>query len=157
MDPAVTSAEGSDETGIITAGMDANGHYYILDDSSGVRSPLESARETVRAYWLWHANDIIAESNQGGDMVSDLIRTVDRRPRVKLVRATRGKRIRAEPIASLYEQGLVHHVGRHQKLEEQLCTWNPLSNDSPDRLDALVWALTDLSSKKPAYQEPIVL
>ena len=157
MDPAVTSAEGSDETGIITAGIDANGHYYILADSSGVRSPLESARETVRAYWLWHANDIIAESNQGGDMVSDLIRTVDRRPRVKLVRATRGKRIRAEPIASLYEQGLVHHVGRHQKLEEQLCTWNALSRDSPDRLDALVWALTDLSSRKPAYQEPIVL
>lgn len=90
-------------------------------------------------------------------MVTDLIRSVDRRPRVKLVRATKGKRIRAEPIASLYEQGLVHHVGRFRKLEEQLCTWNPMASDSPDRTDALVWALTDLSGAQPVYQKPIIL
>ncbi len=154
VDPAVTSTEDSDETGIVVAASDGLRHYYILADSSGVRSPLESAKQVVADYWLHDADDIVAESNQGGDMVSDLIRTVDRRPRVKMVRATRGKRIRAEPIASLYEQGLVHHVGRLTKLEEQMCTWNPLSNDSPDRMDALVWALTDLSSTK-IIQKPV--
>ena len=109
----------------------------------------------MQEYWLHKADDIVAESNQGGDMVSDLIRTVDRRPRVQLVRATRGKRIRAEPIASLYEQGLVHHVGQFPQLEEQLCTWNPLSNDSPDRMDALVWAVTSLSGA-PVLAKPIL-
>lgn len=156
MDPAVTSGDDSDETGIIVAGVDARGHFYILNDSSGTRTPLESARAAVQAYHLYKANDIVAETNQGGDMVQDLIRTVDTRPRIKLVRATRGKRIRAEPIASLYEQGLVHHAGRFQTLEEQLCTWTPMSSDSPDRMDALVWALTDLSAKQAVYQEPIV-
>lgn len=155
VDPAVTSTEDSDETGIVTAAVDNRGHYYILADASGVRSPLESARTAIAEYWAHEANDIVAESNQGGDMVSDLIRTVDKRPRIKLVRATRGKRIRAEPIASLYEQGLVHHVGQFPKLEEQLCTWNPLSNDSPDRMDALVWALTDLSTAR-TIAKPLV-
>lgn len=155
VDPAVTATDSSDETGIITAGVDSRGHYYILSDVSAIRSPLESARAVVQEYWLHKADDIVAESNQGGDMVSDLIRTVDRRPRVQLVRATRGKRIRAEPIASLYEQGLVHHVGQFPQLEEQLCTWNPLSNDSPDRMDALVWAVTSLSGA-PVLAKPIL-
>lgn len=157
IDPAVTSNENSDETGIIVAGIDADGHCYILQDISISTTPMRWAKQSVEAYWLHNADDIVVETNQGGDMISDLIRTVDKRPRIKQVRATRGKRIRAEPIASLYEQGRVHHVGTFPELEEQLCTWNPISSDSPDRLDALVWALTDLTAKQPAYQPPIVL
>lgn len=157
VDPAVTSGASSDETGIIVAASDNTGHFYILDDRSGKYTPNEMVRTYTAAYWEHQANDVIAENNQGGDLIEALTHNYDRRVRYKAVRATRGKRIRAEPIVSLYEQGLVHHAGRFDQLEEQLVTWNPMSTDSPDRLDALVWALTDLSTKTPAYQPPIVL
>ena len=90
---------------------------------------------------------MIAEVNNGGDLVERVVRTIDRQIPYTAVRASRGKMIRAEPIAALYEQGKVHHVGEFKKLEEQLTTFTPDARKSPDRLDALVWAITELSSR----------
>lgn len=156
VDPAVTASAASDETGIIVGGIDHNDHIYILADKSLIGTPLEWARTVVAAYKDYGADRVIAEVNQGGDLVEANIRMVDKTIPYKAVRATRGKRIRAEPVAALYEQGRVHHVGRLPLLEDQLCTWSPLSDDSPDRLDALVWLCTELTDKTPAYQKPIV-
>lgn len=145
VDPAVTANEKSDETGIVVAGLGEDGHGYVLDDRSLVDSPSGWAHTAVRAYQAMQADRIVAEVNQGGDLVEMAIRTVDPRASYKAVRAARGKITRAEPIAALYEQGRVHHVGSFKGLEDQLCDWDPLSSpESPDRLDALVWALTEL-------------
>jgi phage terminase large subunit-like protein len=146
VDPAVTSSDTSDLTGIVVAGITADMQYYVLDDRSLRTSPDAWARVAVQAYQDWKADKIIAETNNGGDMVTLLMQQVDRSVSVKKVTATRGKQLRAEPISSLYEQGRVHHVGYFAELEEQMCEWTPLSNNSPDRLDALVWALTELNS-----------
>lgn len=155
VDPAVTSAESSDETGIIVAGIDRRGAGYVLADHSGKYSPAEWAHLVVRLYREHSADRIVAECNQGGDMVAHTIRTVDPNAPVKLVRASRGKRTRAEPVAALYEQRRVHHVGVLAQLEDQLCTWDPTSSEgSPDRLDALVWALSELMVQA-AYGEPV--
>jgi len=146
VDPAVTSGEDSDLTGIVTAGYAADGHYYILDDSSMKASPDTWARKITSNFELYKADRIIAETNNGGDLVVHLLQQVNPNLPVKKVTATRGKAVRAEPIASLYEQGRVHHVGMFPELEEQMCEWEPgVSKDSPDRMDALVWALTELS------------
>ena len=144
IDPAVTSGEDSDETGIIVAGVAQNGDAYILDDRTMKGSPNEWAQAAVAAYNRHDADLIVAEANQGGDMVETVIKTVNSRVPVKLVRASRGKRVRAEPVAALYEQGKAHHLGFWPQLEDQLCSWVPDIGSSPDRLDALVWALTDL-------------
>lgn len=144
IDPAVTSGEESAETGIVVAGADAHGEGYVIDDRSMRASPADWAAAAVAAYHTHRADVIVAEANQGGDLVSSVIRTVDPRVPVKLVRASRGKRTRAEPVAALYEQERVHHVGFLTELEDQLCSWVPDVGNSPDRLDALVWALTDL-------------
>lgn len=144
VDPAVTSGEDSAETGIVVAGVDSNGEGFVLDDRSLKASPHEWASAAVAAYHTHQADVIVAEANQGGDLVSTLIRTIDARVPVRLVRASRGKRTRAEPVAALYEQRRVHHVGFHLELEDQLCSWVPDVGSSPDRLDALVWAFTDL-------------
>jgi phage terminase large subunit-like protein len=144
VDPAVTSSESSAETGIIVAGADPHGHGYVLDDRSMRASPVDWARAVLAAYHQHKADTIVAEANQGGDLVRELLRTVDRNAPIKLVHASRGKRTRAEPISSLYEQGRVHHVGYFSDLEDQLCSWVPDVSGSPDRLDALVWAFTDL-------------
>ena len=146
IDPAVTSAATSDETGIVAAGIGNNGDYYILDDKSLRASPDAWARQAVMLYHEYKADKIIAETNNGGDMVIMLLKQVDASVPTKKVTATRGKQLRAEPISSLYEQGRVHHVGYFAELEVQMCEWTPLSNESPDRLDALVWALTELNS-----------
>ena len=146
IDPAVTSAATSDETGIVAAGIGNNGDYYILDDKSLRASPDALARQAVMLYHEYKADKIIAETNNGGDMVIMLLKQVDASVPTKKVTATRGKQLRAEPISSLYEQGRVHHVGYFAELEVQMCEWTPLSNESPDRLDALVWALTELNS-----------
>lgn len=146
VDPAVTSGETSDLTGIVVAGVDASMNYYVLDDKSLRASPDAWARQAVICYNDWKADKIIAETNNGGDMVLLLMQQVDPSISVKKVTATRGKQLRAEPISALYEQGRVHHVGYFADLEEQMCEWTPLSNNSPDRLDALVWALTELNS-----------
>lgn len=146
VDPAVTSGETSDLTGIVAAGVAGNGHYYVLDDKSLRATPDAWARQAVMLYQDWKADRIVAETNNGGDMVILLMQQVDPTISTKKVTATRGKMLRAEPISSLYEQGKVHHVGYFGELEMQMCEWTPLSNESPDRLDALVWALTELNS-----------
>ena len=146
VDPAVTSNENSDDTGIIVAGKSKDNHFYILADLTCHKSPDKWARVAVNAYNDYFANKIVAETNNGGDMVKILMKAVDPTVRVKTVTATRGKALRAEPISSLYEQGRVHHVGIFPKLEDQQTQWDPsLGEVSPDRLDAAVWALTDLS------------
>ncbi len=145
IDPAVTNEADSDETGIVVAGLGMDGHGYILDDLSGRHSPLEWAQRAINAYRTQRADRIVAEVNNGGQLVEVNLRTVDRNVAYKGVHAAKGKRTRAEPIAALYEQGKVHHVGEFARLEDQLCTWNPLDGDkSPDRLDALVWALSEV-------------
>ena len=146
IDPAVTSGEDSDFTGIITAGVSADGHYYILSDDTIKASPDAWARKAVSSFELHKADRIIAETNNGGDLVVHLLRQVNPNIPVKKVTATRGKAVRAEPIASLYEQGRVHHTQYFSELEDQMCEWEPgVSKESPDRMDALVWALTELS------------
>jgi phage terminase large subunit-like protein len=146
VDPAVTSGEDSDETGIVAAGKGVDGHYYVLGDWTCRLSPDAWAQRAVGVYHELRADRLVAEVNQGGDMVERVVRTVDKRVAYKAVRATRGKRTRAEPIAALYEQGKVHHTGTLDLLEDQMCCYVPDAYDgSPDRVDALVWALTELS------------
>lgn len=143
VDPAATSKLSSDETGIVVAGLSADGQGYVLSDLSGRYTPDAWGRKVVDAYRQAEADRVVPEVNNGGDMVTHVIRTVDPTVPVKPVTATRGKQLRAEPIAALYEQGRVHHVGTLVDLEDQMTSWMP-GMASPDRLDALVWALTDL-------------
>lgn len=152
VDPSVTALDGSDECGIIAAGLGVDGHGYVLADGSGVMSPESWARVAVSLYREFEADRIVAEVNNGGDMVGLTIRTVDQGAAYESVRASRGKRTRAEPVSALYEQGRVHHVGYLSGLEDEQCTWDPMSNDprarrSPNRIDALVWALWHLMVK----------
>lgn len=149
IDPASTSGSDSDETGIIVAGLDAHGHGYVLEDCSLRATPHAWGSRAVAAYHAHEASRIVAETNQGGEMVELTIRTVDREVPYRAVHASRGKATRAEPIAALYEQGRVHHVGYHRELEDQMCMWVP-GDKSPDRMDALVWALSDLMLKHAA-------
>ncbi len=160
VDPAISSAESSNETGIVVVGLGVDGHAYVLSDLSGRFTPYEWARKAVDALHAHRADRIVAEKNQGGALVESNLRTVDPRIPYKGVTATRGKTTRAEPVAGLYEQGRVHHVGCFSKLEDQMCAWDPsaqvlrsrresvvvsqLRSTSPDRMDALVWALTEL-------------
>jgi|SRR5579862_577771 len=143
VDPAVSAAEGSAETGIVIAGITENGHAYILADRSLRGSPNEWAASVIAGYHLFEADRVIGEVNNGGDLVETVIRNIDSQISYEAVRATRGKYLRAEPIASFYERGLVHHVGTLPELEDQMASWVP-GEKSPDRLDALVWALTKL-------------
>lgn len=151
IDPAVTATEDSDETGVVVAGVAlVNGvpHGYVLDDLSLRASPEAWARRAVNAYHDYAADRLVAEVNNGGDMVKLTIRTIDRNVSYKDVRASRGKATRAEPIAALYEQGRIHHVGTFAALEDQMCSWIPGDKNSPDRVDALVWALSELMLKQ---------
>jgi len=144
IDPAVTSRPDSDETGIVVAGVTSDGHYYVLEDVSLRAGPDAWARKAVEAYYRWKADRVIGEGNNGGDMIEALLRQVDPLIPYKKVTATRGKLLRAEPVASLYEQNRAHHVGSFSALEDQMTNYTPLADFSPDRLDALVWAMTDL-------------
>ena len=145
IDPAGTKTMASDETGIVVVGKSENGHCYILEDLSGKYTPLEWASLAVQAVKNHNADCIVAEKNMGHDLVETVIRQYDKNTRVKLVTATKGKATRAEPVYSLYEQGKVWHVGHFPQLEQQMVTFNPDANkDSPDRVDALVGAVTDL-------------
>jgi phage terminase large subunit-like protein len=141
VDPAVSATRDSDETGIIAAGVGLDDHAYVLADASLRGSPDSWARAAVRLYDALAANQLIAEANNGGDLVRHTIATVDQRVPVRLVHASRGKAVRAEPVAALYEQGRVHHLRVFGALEEQMLTWTPTSDESPDRIDALVWAI----------------
>jgi phage terminase large subunit-like protein len=143
IDPAATSKDSSDETGIVVAALGTDGRGYVLADRSGRFKPDAWARRAVEAYHEFSADRIVAEGNQGGEMVEHVLGTVEKGLPIRIVHATRGKVTRAEPIAALYEQGRVSHVGSLPQLEDQLCTWTPGAG-SPDRLDALVWALTEL-------------
>lgn len=156
VDPAVSNTEGSDEHGIVVVGMarDDDGYQrgYILDDGTCRGAPEEWARKAVSLFRYWSADKIIAEKNQGGDMVLSTLKAVDRSVPVELVHASRGKVVRAEPISALYEQGRVHHVGRFDALEDQMCMFSTdmlrsSSTGSPDRVDALVWGLTKIFDK----------
>jgi phage terminase large subunit-like protein len=145
IDPAVTSGEESDETGIVVAGMTSDGHYYVLEDLTLRASPDAWARVAVTAYHKWSADRVVGETNNGGDMIELLLRQVDPAVSYKKVTATRGKLVRAEPVASLYEQGRAHHVGLFSELEDQMCSFTPQADFSPDRMDAMVWAMTELT------------
>ncbi len=149
IDPATTSGEDADETGIIVAGKDARGHGYVLGDTSGRYPPTDWARLGISLYRQHKADRVVAEVNNGGDMVEATLRMVDPNVAYTAVRATRGKVVRAEPVAALYEQGRIHHIGAFPTLEDQMCGFTPdldrkTAGFSPDRVDALVWALTDL-------------
>lgn len=145
VDPAVTSGESADMTGIIVAGKGVDGFAYILEDLSCRLTPDGWARRVVNAYHDFKADRIIAEVNNGGELVEKVIRTVDSNVSYKAVHASRGKRVRAEPISSLYEQSKVFHIKPFPDLEDQMCNFVPDNMDgSPDRVDALVWALTEL-------------
>jgi phage terminase large subunit-like protein len=149
VDPPATSGEDADEAGIIAAGIDESGQGYVLDDASGIKSPTEWAREAVALFRARRADRIVAERNNGGEMVENTIRMVDSGVPCTMVWASRGKFIRAEPISALYEKRRIHHVGSFPKLEDQMCQFTPdfdrrTAGYSPDRLDALVWAFTEL-------------
>lgn len=156
VDPAASSAEGADENGIVVVGLarDKDGYArgYVLEDGSLRGTPEDWAKKAVKLYRKWSADKIVAEKNQGGEMVLSVLRAQDRSVPVKLVHASRGKVIRAEPISALYEQGRVHHVGRFDELEDQMCIFSidnirNSSTGSPDRVDALVWGLTEIFDK----------
>lgn len=146
VDPAVSSNENSDETGIVVCALGTDGHLYVLDDLSGIYTPHQWALAVAKAARVWNADSAVCEVNNGGDLVEANIRTVTQRLRVLKVHAAHGKYTRAEPVSSIYERGMAHHCGTHATLETQMCEWNPKTDDdSPDRVDALVWALTELS------------
>jgi phage terminase large subunit-like protein len=158
IDPAVTSNEDSDEHGIIAAGMHQNGkEAFVLEDGSMQGTPMQWARRAIAIYDAWQADAIIVEVNQGGDMVAQTIRSVRSDVRIKEVRASRGKHVRAEPVASLYEQGRVHHVNNMPELEQQMTMMTNQGYEgegSPDRVDALVWALSDLFPQMTRKEQP---
>ena len=144
VDPAAGSKSENAETGIVVVGIGVDKKGYVIDDVSLRGTPNDWGRAAVAAYHRHEADLIVAESNQGGDMVSHTLRTIDPAVPVKMVHASRGKRTRAEPVSALYEQGRVHHLGFHGELEDQLCSWVPDHAVSPDRLDALVWGVTEV-------------
>ena len=156
VDPAASSHAGSDENGIVAVGLarDADGYArgYVLADESLRGTPEEWAQAAIKLYRRLGADRIVAEKNNGGEMVASVLRSVDRSVPVTLVHASRGKHVRAEPISALYEQGRVHHVGRFDKLEDQMCMFSidnlrDENTGSPDRVDALVWGLSQLFDK----------
>ncbi len=163
IDPAVTSGEDADETGIVVAGKDSAGSGYVLADLSGRYTPIEWAQRAIRAYCEHSADRIVAEVNNGGDMVEATLRMVAKGMDPPLdvpftaVRASRGKVVRAEPVAALYEQSRVHHVGGFPDLEDQMCSFTTdfdraAAGYSPDRVDALVWAMSQLLVEPIPYE-----
>ena len=148
IDPATTKTETSDECGMIIAGKDARGHVYILDDLTAKMTPNETAVAAINAYKLWPCDRIVAEANNGGDWIELGLRQLDPNIAYSKLHASRGKQARAEPVAALYEQHRVHHVGVFAAAEDELCTWEPNTGmASPNRLDAIVWAVTELMFK----------
>lgn len=148
IDPATTSNPDSDETGIVVAGLGVDNHGYVLDDVTLRGTPEEWSQRAVTAYHFHSADRIIGETNNGGEMIETVIRMKDKNVSYKAVHASRGKITRAEPISALYEQKKVHHVGCFPELEDQMCDYDPkTAKYSPDRMDALVWALTELMAE----------
>lgn len=156
VDPPVTSNARSDECGIVVAGARGEGHarqaFVLADESFGPAAPADWAGRVVAAWRAHQADAVVAESNQGGEMVSEIIATIDPNVPVKRVHASRGKRARAEPVAALYSAGRVSHTGRFSALEDQMCAFGAPGGgtSSPDRVDALVWAISELLLACPA-------
>lgn len=147
VDPAVTNTEDSDDHGIVVAGMGPDQEGYVLDDCSMQGSPLDWAEKAIQKAKEHDADGVVVEVNQGGDMVAHTLRAIAPNLNIIEVRATKGKHVRAEPIAALYEQGRIRHVGQFPELENQMCqmTTEGFQGDgSPDRVDAMVWAFTEL-------------
>lgn len=154
VDPNTTSGPNADEAGVIVAGEGADHHFYLLADASARIGPAEWARVACQQYEIHQADRIVAEKNQGGEMVTLTIQGYRRDVPVFLVNASRGKITRAEPIASLYSQGKVHHVGRFHELESEMMSYTGVSGSaSPNRLDAMVWALSDLFGATPGASD----
>ncbi len=158
IDPSVSGGEDAADAGIVVAGVASNGHGYVLDDGTTHGSPSTWARQALTLYNKYKADRIVGEVNNGGEMVELTIRTlrdendrpIGRNVPFKALHASRGKQARAEPVSSLYEQGHVHHVGSFAELEDELCNWVPGEGQpSPNRLDALVWAITELMLGAP--------
>ncbi len=151
VDPA--TAMKRDETGIVAVSKGADGHGYVRADASGRYSPPAWGTRVVNLFKTLDADEVIAEGNQGGEMVRHSIHTIDKNIPVKIVHARHSKQARAEPVSMLYEQGKVHHIGSFATLESQMVTWEPESGDaSPDRIDALVWAARHLFVSAPKPQ-----
>lgn len=152
VDPSGSAKRTADEAGIVVAGIGPcnclgrqDVHGFVLEDLTGRFSPRDMGQRAIDSYHKWQASRLVAEDNFGGVMIRDLMALIDPRVAYKSVHASRGKIVRAEPVSALYEQGRVHHVGMFPELEDELCSYAPLvSTESPGRLDALVWALTDL-------------
>jgi phage terminase large subunit-like protein len=159
IDPAVTASEDSDETGLVVCGLGTDGLGYVLRDLSGRYSTETWAQRAVDAYYDYTADRIVAEVNNGGDLVETVIRNKDKNVSYKGVHASRGKITRAEPISALYERGMIRHHGQFAAMEDQMTTYNPAEAQtpaerrrtkmlSPDRMDAMVWAFTELMLKE---------
>jgi phage terminase large subunit-like protein len=157
VDPSMGSEKSNNETGIIVMAVDRNRHLFVIEDASGMMTPNEWGRRVVRLVDKYDADGVVAEVNQGGDLVENVIRSAEKdmdhsRIAYKKVRASKGKYVRAEPVGALEEQGRIHHIDDFPKLEEQLVLFQPNYSASPDRLDAYVWAAHHLAvqrEKKP--------
>lgn len=157
IDPPISNEPGSDEAGILVVALGEDGRGYVLDDLSAQGAPREWAERAITGYDVYEADAIVAEVNQGGDMVAHTIRSVRPEVRVIEVRATRGKHVRAEPISALYSLGKVSHVGAFPKLEAQMCLMTAAGYEgegSPDRVDALVWGLSELFPRMTRRTRP---
>jgi hypothetical protein len=149
VDPAVTANDASDETGIIPVAKGVNGHFYVIGDYTGKYTPEQMARRIATAYADHQADIVVAETNNGGDLIESVIRLVGGEMPYEGVHAARGKFTRAEPQALMYSQGRVHHYGTFSKLEDEMTTWVPnTGGKSPNRVDALVWGLFYLEGAK---------
>lgn len=145
IDPAVTWNENSSETGIVVAGMTIDGHFWVLEDGTLKGPPIAWATKAVELYKKHNCTVIVVETNNGGDLILDAIRQVDQSVNIKKTTASNSKESRFGPLSIMYEKGLVHHVGQFYELEEQMTSWVPeISRRSPDRLDALAWAIEEL-------------
>ena len=158
VDPAVSSSDHSDETGIIIAGIGYDENIYVLDDLSGKYNSHDWAKIICRACYDYKATCIVAETNNGGDLVGAMIKTINQFVPFKQVHAIKGKLARAEPIALLYSNNRVFHVKEFCELEEQMCdlSYDDKIEKSPDRVDALVWAISELKSKKDHYSISVI-
>jgi phage terminase large subunit-like protein len=152
LDPSATAT--GNEAGIVAAGLGVDDHVYVLEDDSLQAAPMEWASESVAAYWRWGADVLLGEANHGGDMIETIIRLVvnaegkriGQNVSYRALHASHGKYARAEPVQALYARGLAHHCGTFPDLEDEMCNWEPTGKaPSPNRLDALVWAITDLA------------
>ncbi len=156
IDPAAAHGALSDETGIAVCGVGEDGKYYVLHVAGYRLSPQGWAKKALDLFDQYECDRIVAEINNGGEMVEHTIRSVRGTVPIKVIHASRGKAVRAEPVASLYEQGKVHHVGTFSAAEDQMCSF-PVANENDDMVDALVYALTELIERSPLPAGSVVI